>query len=72
MNIKMLYGMMQDAWRLVKKFEDAWMVDAAWEQMSADAEDVIGKYQNAPVYAQTFIRRIVLAVLDYFMERGEE
>lgn len=68
----MLYGMIQDVWRLVKKYDDAWMVDAAWEQMSADAETVIGKYRDVPVCAQNFIRRIMLAVLDYFMERGEE
>lgn len=67
----MLYGIIQDVWHLVKKYDDAWLVDAAWERMGADVENLMEKYKGVPAGAQRLIQKMMFAVLDYFMEREE-
>lgn len=71
MDIKIVYNLMTDVWRLLKKYlviEN--MDDAAWELLRMDVESMDEKYSE-PVSVNVFVRAILIGVQDFLMDVKE-
>ena len=57
-DLKKVYGMFTDCWRLFKKFNDIQLTDEYWEAVTSDGDQLARQYGNG-----RFIRDLTLAVI---------
>lgn len=66
-DLKNVYGMFTDCWRLFKKFNDIQLTDEYWEAVTSDGDQLARQYGNG-----RFIRDLTLAVIMELERRGKE
>ena len=65
--LKAVYGMFTDAWKLYKKYADVQQEDEYWEALIAEADAVAEKYWN-----DRLCRDLILAVMSELERKSKQ
>ncbi len=65
--LKKVYGMFTDAWKLYKKYADVQQSDEYWESLIAEADTIAKKYQN-----DKLCRDLIIAAMSELEGKSKE
>ncbi|MBD5521219.1 MAG: hypothetical protein HDR03_08380 [Lachnospiraceae bacterium] len=65
--LKAVYGMFTDAWKLYKKYADVQQEDEYWESLIAEADAIAKKHQN-----NKLCRDLILAAMSELERKSKD